>query len=357
MTFVIRCLMVLSFMTCGGPASAQSPDPADLLLDKAIRAYENRQYDLAYRYAMEASYKPSPRVDTFVLLGELQYLRQELAAAKQTWERALTIDPTRADVRQRLAQLAKELPVEQKLARSDTHPFVVRMAEGDASVDLTELREQLREVYRLVGQHFDTFPNYPIAVIAYSRADFGTTQSAPHQVQGLYDGKIRVPLPTGARAGDALRRVLWHEYAHVLIYDLTKGRCPMWLNEGLATLVETRVHPFPVEAFRKALEAPAAAGTGELAPDVVSWDLLWRESAYQERVMEARYAQGYLIAQYLVRIGGWPQMVRVLKRMGQGASLGEALRVEYHQEPAQLEAEWWNWVRRELGVTARRPRG
>lgn len=333
--------------------AAETADP----LAQAIHAYENRQYDLAYRYALEASYKPSPRIDTFVLLGELQYLRQELAAAQQTWERALAMDPSRADVKQRLEQLRKELPVEQALARSDTYPFVIRLADGQGPVDLTGLRGLLREVYRLVGQPFDTFPNYPIAVIVSSQSDFSATQSAPHRVQGLFDGKIRVPLPSGPRASDALRRILWHEYTHVLVHDLTKGRCPLWLNEGLATVEEARVHPFPVDQFRAALAAsggdPVVVPDDALAPDVVSWDVLWREQAYEERIMERRYQQAHLIAQYLVRVGGWPQMVRVLKRMGQGTTLQEALRVEYHQSPQQLEAEWWAWVRRELGVARR----
>ncbi|MBI4226756.1 MAG: hypothetical protein HY600_00615 [Candidatus Omnitrophica bacterium] len=337
-----------------GPASA-----ADDPLVQAIQAYEDRHYDLAYRYAIEASHKPSPRVETWVLLGELQYLRQELAAAQTTWERALAMDPARTDVRQRLQQLRKELPVEQGLARSDTHPFVIRLAEDQSAVDLTDLRDLLRNVYRLVGQSFDTFPNYPITVIVYTAADFSQMQSAPHRVQGLFDGKIRLPLPAGATATESLQRVLWHEYTHVLVHELTKGRCPIWLNEGLATVEEARVRPFPTQAFRAALSAaggtPPPAGDGP-PPDVVSWGALWQERAYYDPVLTSRYEQAYLIVSYLVRTGGWPQMVRLLRRLGQGTAIQEALRVEYRRDPQELEAEWWSWVRRELGVT-RRARG
>ncbi len=339
-----------------GAARPARAEDGEALLSKAIEAYESHRFDEAYRYAVEASYKPSPRADTFALLGELQYLRQDLTAAKSSWERALAMDPSRADVRQRMEQLRKELPIEQALARSDTYPFVIRLSEGEAPVDLTELRGLLRETYRMVGQHFDTFPNYPIAVIAYRQQDFSAMQAVPHQVRGLYDGKIRVPLPSGPHATKELTRVLWHEYAHVLIHDLSKSRCPIWLNEGLATVEEARVHPFPLAKFREALVAaggrPLPTKDG-VSPNVVSWSDLWQEREYHDWLLEYRYGQAHLAAQYLVRVGGWPQMVRLLKRLGQGTTMDEALRTEYHQDPKVLEDDWWAWVRRELSVTVR----
>ena len=86
---------------------------------------------------------------------------------------------------------------------------------------------------------------------------------------------------------------------------------------------------------------------------MVSWDDLWREREYRHHLLDVRYGQAYLVAQYLVRVGGWPQVVRLLKRLGQGATVPEALRAEYHQDPKGLEEAWWAWVRRELSVTSR----
>ena len=345
MALILR-LFAATWLLVLGPGTPAAAEDHESLLGKAIEAYEHRRFDEAYRYAVQAAYKPSPRSDTFALLGELQYLRQDLAAAKTSWERALALEPSRTDVRQRLEQLGKELPVEQDLARSDTYPFVIRLADEQTAVDLTALRGLLRDVYRLVGQHFDTFPNYPIAVIAYAQQDFSRTQAVTHQIRGLYDGKIRVPLPSGPHATDDLKRVLWHEYAHVLIHDLSRSRCPIWLNEGLATVEEARVHPFPVEKFREALVETGGrprSSADDPASGVVSWDDLWREREYRHHLLDVRYGQAYLVAQYLVRVGGWPQVVRLLKRLGQGATVPEALRAEYHQDPKGLEEAWWAW--------------
>src|SRR5438094_2112162 len=63
---------------------------------------------------------------------------------------------------------------------------------------------------------------------------------APDWAQGLFDGKIRLPVEGAMRDGTALDRVLRHEYTHALVHDRTRGRAPTWLSEGLAIACEGR---------------------------------------------------------------------------------------------------------------------
>ena len=316
------------------PALAEEPSA----FAQALAAYQDRRLDEALRYARDAVHRGPDHVEARLLLGELYYLRQDLTSAQEQWERALRLAPSRQDVRERLEQLQREARVEQALTRSDTYPFVVRFAEGETPLDLGGLRGLLRETYRLVGQQFQYFPDHPIPVILYPQAAFEQVRGVSHQVAGLYDGKIRLPVQPGRRTGRELQRVLWHEYTHAVVHDLAKGRCPLWLNEGIATLQEARVQPPDLTPVREALRAGG----------VLPWTQLWGEQQYEVAALPLRYGQAYLIARYLVKLRGWTQLVSLLTRLGQETPLEEALRVAYQTDPGRLEAEWLAWVKREL---------
>ena len=304
---------------------------------KAQAAYEERQLEKALEYAKEAVRQKPDHPDAYVLLGELYYLQQELGKAKESWEQALKLAPSRQDVRQLLENLPRETAIENSLTRSDTYPFIVRFAEGQGSVDLGSVRILLRDAYRQVGQQFQYFPDHSITVILYPRAAFEQVKGISHQVGGLYDGKIRLPLNSGYGSDTEIQRILWHEYTHAIVHDLARGRCPLWLNEGLATVQESRVVPVQLQDFTAALRE------GKLFP----WDQFW-DKPYEESQLRLCYEQAYVIAQYLVKRWGWEKMVGLLNRLGQGYPIADAIRAEYKSDPADIEKEWLSWAKRQL---------
>ena len=306
---------------------------------RALAAYQDRRLEEALTYAQEAARQRPDHPDAQVLLGELYYLHQDLTRAKESWQKALKLAPSRQDVRERLEKLEKESQVERSLTRSDTHPFIVRFAEGQSSVDLGSIRVLLRDAYRMIGQHFEYLPDDRIAVILYPAADSDRVKGISHQVGGLYDGKIRLPLDNHSGSIQRMQGILWHEYTHALVHDLSKGRCPAWLNEGIATVQESRVYPIDLSLARKALEAKKMVGWNEY------WDKPYPTDETQRYLY---YQQAYLIARYFSSRWGWRQMVSLLNRLGQGYPLGDAIRAEYKIDPAVLEKEWLQWTRRQL---------
>ena len=305
---------------------------------RAVAAYNERNLDASLRYAKDAVAERPEHAEAHILLGQLYYLRQDLKKAKESWERALKLAPGRKDIQEALARLEKEAGIEKNLVRSDTHPFVLRFAEGQVPVDTSSLREMLRDAYRQVGQQFNHFPNHAIPVLLYSNADFQQVKSLSHQVGGLYDGKIRLPLKPGALSGGQLQVILWHEYTHAVVHDLSRGRCPMWLNEGIATSQESRVKNVDVGLVRAALEQ------GKLP----AWDHLWSQTGYDQTTIALYYQTSFMIAQYLVRRWSWRDMAQLLERLGQGVPMQDALRAQYRTDPAGLEKEWRAWLRRNL---------
>ncbi|MBI3322651.1 MAG: hypothetical protein HYZ94_03105 [Candidatus Omnitrophica bacterium] len=304
---------------------------------RAVEYYQDRKLEEAFVQAKLAVRQSPNHADSHFLLGELYYLRQEMAEAEKSWVKALKLSPEREDIQQRLEKLRREQKIENDLARSDTWPFLVRFAREQNPMDVGELRQSLRDAYRLIGQQMGYFPSHPITVLLYSEREFQAIKGVSHQVGGLYDGKIRLPLCSGDGADIELKRVLWHEYTHAVIHDLTKGNCPLWLNEGVATLQESRVNPPNLSL------AQAAYQQGKMP----AWGPLW-DQPYDSASLALNYQVSYLIARYLVERWRWGEMIRLLGRLEKGEAIGEALRAQYREDPAAIEKAWHRWLQRHL---------
>ncbi len=312
--------------------------------EQALAAYREHHRDKALSFAQAVVREEPENVEAYVLLGQLYYDRQELQKARENWERALKLSPSRQDIKEALDRLGREEPIESLLDRTDTYPFVVRFSEWRMPLDVKQLRNLLRTVYRLSGQQFRYFPNYPIPVIFYEESDFERLKGLSHKVGGLYDGKIRLPIPQSVigdslSASDHLERVLWHEYAHLIVHDLAKGRCPLWLNEGIAVFQEDHVASRSLQQFKLAFDAQK----------IISWEQLWTEQQYPAESVELRYEEAYLIVRYLAERWGWVKMVDLLHRLDQGYSFPDAFKAEYKLTVSLLEKQWREWVFRLLG--------
>jgi hypothetical protein len=85
----------------------------------------------------------------------------------------------------------------------------------------------------------NTYPTRSIPVVLYTNEQFTDITRAPSWAAGAYDGTIRVPM-RGALDEDAeLDRVLAHELTHAIVHTLAASAIPVWLNEGLATALES----------------------------------------------------------------------------------------------------------------------
>jgi tetratricopeptide (TPR) repeat protein len=305
--------------------------------EQAVGAFNQRRLDDAFKLAKRAVRQSPRNPDAHFLLGQLHYLRQELEKAKERWEKALKLSPGREDIRGQLEKLLREMNIEQDLSRSDTHPFVVRFAKGQVPVDLGGLKRMLRDTHRKIGQQFSYFPDHRITVLLYASADFQQVKTLSHQVSGLYDGKIRLPLSPGRLDSQELKRILWHEYTHAIVHDLSQGACPVWFNEGIATLQEDRVKSVDVSLARAAYEQD----------QLPTWDTLWA-GRYEAGTLQVNYQISYLIVGYLVKRWSWGKLKSLLAEMGQGIEIQAAMRKVYREDPANLEIEWRRWLRRQL---------
>jgi hypothetical protein len=112
--------------------------------------------------------------------------------------------------------------------------------EGPAEAELAaEALELLDAAYWRLGQLFGSYPSAPIAVVLYTGEQFRDITRAPSWAAGAYDGVIRVPMRGALDQRPELDRVLSHEFTHAFIQTLASRGVPVWLNEGLATALES----------------------------------------------------------------------------------------------------------------------
>ncbi len=81
-------------------------------------------------------------------------------------------------------------------------------------------------------------PLLPIEVVLYPRQAFGSVTNGPSWAEGLFDGRLRIPVSSSrldVLASAELQTVLRHELVHALLALMSDSRSlPPWFDEGLA---------------------------------------------------------------------------------------------------------------------------
>lgn len=106
-----------------------------------------------------------------------------------------------------------------------------------------------------------------------------------------------------------LARVLKHELTHSFLSSLTSGRCPTWLNEGLAQLMEPRGSSTYAQALAALFQQRR-----EISFSVPEHPFI-RSSDAQARVA---YAESLSGAEYLRERYGMGEVLRMLRNIGSG---------------------------------------
>ena len=273
----------------------------------------------------------------YVLLGKVEYDRQRLKEAKAAWQRALELDPTQQALAERLDQVTEELPVESKFDRLSQAYFDLRYEEHLERPVGFDVRDALLSARRLVGSDFSYWPTYKLVVLIYGAESFRQLrEETPEWLGGQFDGKIRVPLPSEQLAQGMVKNILFHEYTHALIHDLTNGRCPKWLNEGLAEYEGRTQSSPPLRLLAKAHEAQR----------LIPWlELSERFSpALPSEEVGLAYEQSYSLVAYLIQRYGFWRIRRVLKAIAGGQAWEEALAQEVRRKLPRVEEDWRDWL-------------
>jgi hypothetical protein len=179
-----------------------------------------------------------------------------------------------------------------------------------------DVLDVLESASNQVGSELGHFPEARVPVVIYRRDDYKNVTNSPDWSGGVYDGTIRLPFGALSEINAGLRSVLFHEYAHVVVYDLTKSNCPIWLNEGIA------------EMFGRKQLADSKAMHVQTASKAAAVDIRKLEGSFtglSAADANIAYQQSYSLVNYVVTTYGWHRIQQILTALGQGMEINQAV--------------------------------
>ncbi|MBV9574373.1 MAG: hypothetical protein JOY93_09990, partial [Acidobacteriales bacterium] len=283
----------------------------------------------ALSYAEKAVRLAPDSPDALDVLGYAQFASDHAREAIVTWKRSLALRPDDA-VRHYVEKAEREASAEADYAQRESSHFTLRYEGKQTSESFrSQLVATLESEYDDLVRQLGIAPRDNIVVILYTGQVFFDVTQAPSWSGAVNDGKLRIPVQGMDSVSREIARVLKHELAHSFINQLSSGRCPQWLNEGIAQAVEPKLltsgHRLSV-LYESQHEIPFNALEGSFMH-------------FQPDEAAIAYDESLAAVQYISDTYGMSDVQRILARLSQGNSAEAALRTTIHSDYGQLEEE------------------
>ena len=283
----------------------------------------------ALPYAQQAAHVAPDSPDTLTVLGYVQFATDHTKDAIRTWKHSLELRPD-ALVQKYLEKAEHDATAEADFSERESNHFMLKFEGQQTSESLRgQLLAALEADYEDLVRDLGITPRDSISVVLYTDQAFFDVTQAPSWTGAVNDGKLRIPINGINSVTPELARVLKHELAHSFINQLSAGRCPAWLNEGIAQALE------PKQVSNGRLLAALFRTQHEMPLNALEGSFM-RFTPVQAAVA---YDESLAAVQYLSDKYGMSELQHLLQRLGEGSSTEAALRSSIRCDYGQLEAE------------------
>ena len=313
-------------------ALERSPHNPILHYGAGRAAFALGRYDAATWALKRALEYDSSFVQAAALLGVVAYANSDLDLAIRSMEKAAALAPTDPRIRRQLEEWRKESAVHGGLNERTTVRFRV-LYEGTKQQAIGDrVSSVLESAYWTIGKQLNSYPAEALTVILYTNRQFQDITRAPAWAGGEYDGRIRLPVSGALRTPTTLDRVVRHELVHAMIAYVAPRNIPTWVNEGLASVLESSERTWVKKALAQTSEVFALEDLSD------GFDHLNGAEAL------VAYAESAVAAEILCeRLG--PNLGVFVQMLGSGHTPDQALST-LNVRPEAFHAEW----RKRIGV-------
>jgi tetratricopeptide (TPR) repeat protein len=316
------------------------PENATVLIYYSALLVRTGNAAQALSYAQRAVRAAPQSADAYTVLGYAQQACDRTKDAVASWKRSLELRPDPA-VEQYLAKAQREQNVESDFSQRESSHFVLHY-EGKQTSEAfrAQILRVLESDYDDLVRDLGTPPRDNILVTLYTEQAFFDVTRAPSWSGAVNDGKLRIPISGLNSMTSELARVLKHELAHSFINQISGGRCPQWLHEGIAQLEE------PKSLGSDGRQLAQLFKTEHYIPLNVLEGSFMRFSNAEAYVA---YAESLAVVSYINDSYGMSDLQRVLQRLSEGSSTEAALRATVHSDYGQLESETGKYLSDKYG--------
>jgi tetratricopeptide (TPR) repeat protein len=306
------------------------PENATVLIYYAALLVRTGKAAQALTYGQRAVSAAPQSADAYTVLGYAQQACDRTKDAVASWKHSLELRPDPA-VQQYLDKAQREQNVETDFAQRESTHFVLHY-EGKQTSEVFrgQIIAALESDYDDLSRDLGTPPRDNILVTLYTEQAFFDVTRAPSWSGALNDGKLRIPISGLGSLTPELARVLKHELAHSFINSLSAGRCPPWLHEGIAQLME------PKSLSSDGRQLAELFKTQRNIPLYVLEGCFMSFSGTQASLA---YAESLAAVAYINDTNGMSDIQRILQRLSEGSSTEAALRATIHSDYGQLESD------------------
>jgi tetratricopeptide (TPR) repeat protein len=306
------------------------PENSTVLIYYAALLVRTGKPSQALPYAQRAVNAAPNSPDAYTVLGYAQQASDRTREAVASWKHSLELRPD-ANVQQYLAKAQREQNVESDFAQRESSHFVLHYEGKQTSEAFRgQILAALESDYDDLSRDLGSPPRDNILVTLYTEQAFFDVTRAPSWSGALNDGKLRIPISGLSSMTSELARVLKHELAHTFINQLSGGRCPPWLHEGIAQLLE------PKSLGSEGRQISQLFKTQRNIPLNALEGSFMRFSGVEAYVA---YAESLAAVSYIKDAYGMGDIQRILQRLSEGSSTEAALRATIHSDYGQLESE------------------
>jgi tetratricopeptide (TPR) repeat protein len=293
-------------------AIALDPKNARLHLGLGTAAFVLR-HDADAKASLEQALVLAPTlIRARVQLAHVVKRQGDLAEAIRLYEMVAAEVPGDAGVRDTLDRWKREAELHGRMNLAVGDFFTVSFEGPEDAALAAHALESLNRAYWRICDVFSAFPPNSVPVVLYSGEQFRDITRSPQWAAAAFDGTIRVPMRGAGEKGEDLDRVLSHEFAHALIRSLATRGLPAWLNEGLASVLESESLAWAEDRVAKSGRVPP------LATLSTSFSTLSGADA------QVAYAASALAAKRLLDDAGGVAVANLLRDLGAGVDFEAA---------------------------------
>jgi tetratricopeptide (TPR) repeat protein len=232
--------------------------------------------------------------------------------------------------------------------------FRIKLHVEDHPILRTALEQLLEDAWSTYTRKYGFRPDGPIVIEVFpAQEDFAVRTVGFEGIVGVLGacfGKLvtmNSPKAFQREGGFHWPSTAWHEVAHVFTLQLSRGRVPRWLTEGISVYEETVKDP--AWGREMELELLSAWRNGTVLP------VRELNGAFRDSRIGFAYYQSGLLVDHVVGRFGFAKLPEMLKAYGEDLTTVEVFRKVLGVSPEEVDASFLQAVEERVGGIRAQP--